>query len=91
MSLTRRLTGQKNIVRANLKLFKEDPNHAVSSGRVGVYSKGKEFWKVETKGDTITTEYPVTEQPPYVIPYTGKKETVFDFIQWTTNTLRKVW
>ena len=65
---------QKNIVRANLKLFKEDPNHAVSSGRVGVYSKGKEFWEVETKGDTITTEYPVTEQPPYVIPYTGKEK-----------------
>jgi len=58
-----------NIVRANLKLFKEDPEEAISSGRLGVYSKTDGVWHLTTKEGTATTEIPVegNDTPPYGI------------------------
>jgi len=52
-----------NIVRANIKLFKEDPEEAISSGRLGVYSKTDGVWHLTTKEGTVSTEIPTVENP----------------------------
>lgn len=38
-----------NIVKSNLKLYKDDPNDAISSGRLGVFEKDGGLWSVRTK------------------------------------------
>jgi hypothetical protein len=60
-----------NIVRANLKLFKNDPEQAISSGRLGVYSKTDGVWHLTTKDGTATTEIPVegNSVPPHGIKH----------------------
>jgi len=52
-----------NIVRANLKLFKEDPEQAISSGRLGVYSKNDGVWNLTTKEGTESTGIPLEGNP----------------------------
>jgi len=60
-----------NIVRANLKLFKDDPEEAISSGRLGVYSKNDGVWYLTTKEGQVSTEIPVegNPTPPHAIKH----------------------
>lgn len=52
-----------NIVRSNIKLFNDDPEEAVSSGRLGVYSKQEGTWILNTKEGSVSTAIPVSESP----------------------------
>ena len=52
-----------NIVRANLKLFKEEPSEAISSGRLGLYENEGGVWTLTTKEGTVSTEIPVEGNP----------------------------
>lgn len=52
-----------NIVRANIKLFNKDPEEAVGSGRLGVYSKQEGTWILNTKDGSVSTALPVSETP----------------------------
>ena len=60
-----------NIVRSNLKLFKDDPEQAISSGRLGVYSKNDGVWHLTNKEGQVSTEIPVegNPTPPHAIKY----------------------
>jgi len=58
-----------NIVRANLKLYKEDPNEAVSSGRLGVFEKDGDNWALHHKEGKTVLEAPSDTKPPYAIEY----------------------
>jgi len=58
----------KNIVAANLKLFKENPNEAISSGRLGAFEKGDNGkWTLVTKEGTKELDTPTSETPQYSI------------------------
>tara|TARA_R110002051_G_scaffold322039_1_gene411438 strand:- start:22824 stop:24149 length:1326 start_codon:yes stop_codon:yes gene_type:complete len=58
-----------NIVRANLKLYKEDPNEAVSSGRLGVFEKEGDNWALHHKEGKTVLEAPSDTKPPFGIEY----------------------
>lgn len=56
-----------NIVRANLKLFKDDPNEAVSSGRLGVYEKEGDKWALNHKEGRTVLDVSSDSKPPFAI------------------------
>ena len=64
-----------NIVRSNLKMFNDDPEQAISSGRLGVYSKNDGVWHLTTKEGQVSTEIPVEGNP--VPPYGIKTDNTY--------------
>tara|TARA_R100000005_G_C5001651_1_gene208878 strand:+ start:2336 stop:3667 length:1332 start_codon:yes stop_codon:yes gene_type:complete len=56
-----------NIVRANLKLYKDDPNEAVSSGRLGVFEKEGNVWALHHKEGKTVLDASAEGTPPYGI------------------------
>lgn len=52
-----------NIVKANLKLFSDDPEQAISSGRLGVFSKADGVWELHTKDGKQSTGLSVEANP----------------------------
>ncbi len=56
-----------NIVRANLKLYKEDPNEAVSSGRLGVFEKEGDKWALLHKEGKTVLDVSTNNNPPFGI------------------------
>lgn len=56
-----------NIVRSNLKLFKDDPNDAISSGRLGVFEKDGGLWSVRTKEGLTPLDESADSEPTHAI------------------------
>ena len=51
-------------------MFKDDPEEAISSGRLGVYSKNDGVWYLTTKEGQVSTEIPVEViSPPHAIKH----------------------
>lgn len=56
-----------NILKANLKLYSEDPNEAVGSGRIAVFEKTGDHWSLHHKSDVSKLEASSAEDPPHGI------------------------
>ncbi len=56
-----------NIVKSNLKLYKDDPNDAISSGRLGVFEKDGGLWSVRTKEGLTPLDEQADQEPTYGI------------------------
>lgn len=58
-----------NLLRSNLKLYDEDPNEAVGSGRIAVFSKTGDHWSIHHKNNTTKLEASSAEDPPHGIKH----------------------
>ena len=56
-----------NIVSANVKLFKENPKEAISSGRLGVYEKDGGLWSVRNKDGLQPLDESADSEPQHGI------------------------